>query len=410
MMTEPERESQDVNASEEQAISHTEANDSESIRERLPKDVRERLTKRAFSGGALRKLLRDTYYMGPIGIGRGGWIGAFGNGQPGTELRRPGGALYEFPRSWRYAALERALNSALITHVGGGRFVATERGLAVLKRIDVCPDCGKQREPGVRSTYYVGNPNKEGHVESHRLVTYCPDCGGNGYDHDFQASSVSKYERDDEHVERATDILADVPEARTYGDDRGVSEGAAERVPDVSEDATEELLDDVVENQKIPDAREQFSARDEGLYGRSVVSIPGEGEHYRFRGTAESIAVSKSDSEGDIHITREGEDTLKVGMSYEVAVEKNAKDAVSYHEGAEWTGNYWTIEADKLARSVSKLTAGFSAETRSGVAWFPDSDDAPEDGVEFFTVTVTEDALDAVTVPMVGVEADGELT
>ena len=115
----------ETEASEEQAISHTEATDAESIRGRLPEDITERLTKRAFSPGALRKLLRDTYYMGPIGIGRGGWIGAYGDGQPGTELRRPRGALYNVPRSWRYAALQRGLNTGLITHVGGGRFAAT---------------------------------------------------------------------------------------------------------------------------------------------------------------------------------------------------------------------------------------------------------------------------------------------
>ena len=83
-----------------------------SIREALPpEDVRDALTKAAFSPGAVRKLLRDTYYMGPIGIGRGGWIGAYGGGQPGTQMRRPGGALYEFPRSWRYAALQPGIQS-----------------------------------------------------------------------------------------------------------------------------------------------------------------------------------------------------------------------------------------------------------------------------------------------------------
>jgi len=163
---------------DEQAIDHAEATDAESVCEALPEDVRARLTKRAFSPGSLRLLLRDTYYMSPIGIGTGGWIGAFANGEPGTEMRRPDGALYNFPRSWRYSALERALKTGLIVHIGGGNFAATERGVAVLHRIDRCPECNEERVPMMSHSYYVGNPNTEGHIESHRLVTQCPECGG----------------------------------------------------------------------------------------------------------------------------------------------------------------------------------------------------------------------------------------
>jgi hypothetical protein len=407
--TEPELETE---ASEEQAVETAKALDADAnlIRERLPDDIRSELTKAAFSPGTLRKVLRDTYYMGPIGVGRGGWRGAYGDGQPGTEMRRPGGALYNFPRSWRYAALQRALNAGLITHVGGGRFAATERGVAVLRLIDECPDCGRQRVPGIRSTYYVGNPNSEGHIENHRLITYCPECGGDGYSDGNSASGVSEYDRDPDHVDRVVEWISDHPSARTYGGEREVSEDAASEVPDVDEDATEDLLDRVVEEQKPPSPREQFSATTEGLYGRPVVTIPNSGAHYRFRGTPEAIGVTWSDSEGDIHITREDEDTLKVGMSREVAVEFGVKDALHPKaEGANWTGSYWTVDADALPRVISKVTLGFRTEDRHGAAYFPDGeDDAPEDATHF-TVTVTEDAMAAVTVPMLGVDTDGSL-
>lgn len=328
-------------ASEDQAIEHSTAVDGDDHRPQLPDDVRDALTKRAFSFGSLRKLLRDTYYMGPIGIGSGGWRGIYGGGQPGTQLRRPGGALYNFPRSWRYAALERALDTGVVTHVGNGRFAATERGVAVLHRIDVCPDCGEDREPYVESSYYVGDPNSDGHIENHRLVTRCPECGTDGYGGhgDSHGRSYKDFERDDDRVEAAVDAIADHPEARTFGGGRDVDRAAAERVPETDSDAITDLLDDVVENQAEPNPREVFSASDEGLYGREVVGVPANGEHYRFHGTEEAIAVSRTDDEGDIHVTLEGDGRLKVGMSYEIAVEYGAKDALHYDaEDAEWTG------------------------------------------------------------------------
>lgn len=450
MMSETEPENGHDEPSQDQAIELTEATDADSIRERLPDDVENVLTKRAFSPGALRKLLRDTYYRGPIKIGSGGWRGVWGGGQPGTGLRRPNGALYGFPRSWRYAALQRGLETDLITKVGAG-FVATERGAAVLALIDECPDCGIQREPYIYSSYYQGNPNTDGHLESHNLVTACPECGTDGYGEvgDSVQTSYSEYERSEDAVEFATEAISEEPDARAYGVGREVSEDAAYQVPDTDADAITDLLDRLVEEQADPRPREIFEPEDEGLYGREVITIQNDGDHYRFRGTRDAIAVSRTDDQGDIHLTLEADTvncsdcvfrvpdggsitpgtdcprcedgemeltahpeapSLKVGMDFTTAVEKNAKDAVGYREGAEWNGDYWTIDTDALARAVCKLTAGFSDQTRtSGVAWRPGSDDEPEDHVEFFTVTVTEDAMEAVDSPMLGVDVDGEL-
>lgn len=411
MMTETPTDSDKLETpSDEQAVDTETATDADHIRAELPDDISDALTKTAFSPGSLRKILRDTYYMGPIGIGRGGWRGVYGGGQPGTEMRRPRGALHNFPRSWRYAALERALNTGIITHVGGGRFAATERGVAILRRIDTCPDCGERRIPGVRSTHYVGDPNSEGSFESHALVTYCPECGGNGYDAGSSVSNVTEYDRDDDAVEFAMELIADAPEARTYGGDRDVDPSAAEREPEVDAEATEDLLDRLVENQAEPKPREIYDASDEDLFDREIVTIPSEGAHFRFRGTPESIAVSRQDAEGDIHISLDSEDRLKVGMSYDIAVEKNAKDVLHYDaEDAEWTGDYWTVAADALPRAISKLTLGFSEEQHSGAAYYPHSEGEPEGSETWFTVTVSEDAMAACDVPMLGVTEDGEL-
>jgi hypothetical protein len=409
MVSETDNGDVETEPSEEQALDVAEATDAGSIRERLPEDIRAALTKKAFSPGSLRRILRDTYYMGPIAVGTGGWRGMFG-GEPGTGMRRPDGALYNFPRSWRYAALERALNLGLIVHVGAG-FSATERGVAVLKRIDVCPDCGEERVPGIYSTYYVGNPNSEGHLESHSLVTYCPACGTDGYGGANVGASTSRYERDDEYVDRAVNLISEYPEARTYGGEREVRGDAATEVPDVDPEDTEDLLDSVVEQATPPSPRELFTATDEDLYGRPVVTIPGEGSLYRFRGTPESVSVSRVDTEGDIHITREGEDRLKVGMSYAIAKEYGAADMLHGDaEGRKWSGNYWTVDADALGRVVSKMTLGYTERgAKHGGVYFPDSDEEPSGDETYWTVTVTEDAMDAVTVPMVGVDADGDL-
>lgn len=400
-------------ASKEQAVETAEATDSENIRGSLPEDIRAALTKRAFSPGALRKLLRDTYYMGPIGIGRGGWRGIHGGGRPGTQMRRPGGALYNFPRSWRYAALERGLNLGLIAHTGGGRFATTERGVAVLRGTDVCPDCGVHREPYIRHSVYVRNPNSEGgREESHELVTACPECGANGYGTagDSTTTSYEQFQRDEDYLDGVRERLADHPDTRVFGVEGEVDPDAADSTPDVDSDAVEDLLDEFVEEQTPPEARDLFSATDEGLFGRPVVTIPSDGTFYRFKGTPESIAVSRTDTEGDIHITVDSEGRLKVGMSYEIAVEHNVKDVLhNQAEDAKWSGDYWTIGADRLARAVSKLTIGFSEDEWRGAAYYPDSEDEPTGDETWFTVTVTEDAMDAVTTPMLGVDADGEL-
>lgn len=376
--------------STEQAIKQSKATDSDSIRGSLPDDVRDVLTKRAFSPGSMRKLLRDTYYLGPINIGRGGWIGAFGNGQPGTGMRRPDGALYNFPRSWRYAALERGLSTGLLIHIGSGRFATSERGAAVLRQIDVCPDCEQRREPMIESSYYVGNPNTDGHIENHRLVTRCPECDDNGYDNRTASVSYTTYERDEERSEGIKTIIKDMPKVRVAGDGREIDADAADSIPETHSEDIESLLDSVVENQTIRTPRDIFGAHEEDVYERPVITKDSEGDFFSFSGSDDSLTVSQCNEKAAIHFTVEG-DLLRVHMDYETAVEEGAKEAIKNDTAqGSWTGDHWTIEPKGLCHAVSVLTGYEKYYGR-------------------WTVTATDEAVALCSVPLVGINDEGNL-
>lgn len=390
-------------ASTTQAIEAAEATDREHIIEALPEDIRSRLTKRAFSPGSLRKLLIDTYYAGPIGIGRGGWIGLYGGGAPGTEMRRPHGALYNFPRSWRYAALQRALNTGIITHVGDGKFAATQRGVALLNIVDRCPEHNTTRKPMVKTSRYQASP-RASVITSHRLVTVCPDCGTSGYsDKRFNSGSAyEELERSDTAVNHLTERLEGHPHARVYGLDRPIDADLSD-TPSVDEDATEELLEAVVENHVAGTPAELFAAYDVDQWDREVITIPSDGAHYRFAGFDDAVAVSRKDTTGDVHFTlAENGETLIAKMSYNTATE-GAKEDVKTMLGTvkkyEWdnANKQWLIEPEILPVVVGKLTKEHQHENRP---------DKPA-----FEVTVSEDAMTTVVseVPMLGVDADGEL-
>jgi hypothetical protein len=367
----------------EAAVEIEDASDKATIRERLPTDIEDALTDTAFSPGRMRKLLRDTYYLGPIGIGAGGVRRVFGSGKAGTEMRRPGGALYNFPRSWRFAALERGLKTGLITHVGNGQFAATERGVALLERIDECPDCGVQRQPHMKHSVYVGNPNTEGHIESHELLTACPECGANGYSRGSQQGGVGyeRFERDEEALERAQERIADTPEARTYGGDREVDPAAAEAAPNVDEEQIDDVLAEWVENHTEPTVRDVFGDERESytdLYDRDVETVDADGEYAMFHGDEETVVATRSDEEGDCHIIPRvrgdtDDERLVVKMSYDVAVKQGAKDALKPRTG-EWDGEKWHINAHRLGENISALTGGYFGDD--------------------LTVTVTPEAVD----------------
>lgn len=382
----------------DETIETDEATDANNIKDRLPDDIEDRLTKKAFSPGSLRKLLRDTYYMGPISIGTGGYRTAIaGGGEAGTGMRRPSGCLYNFPRSWRYAALERALNLGLITNCGTN-FVTTERGAATLFEIDICPDCGDQREPMIESTYHVGNPNTEGHMENHRLITRCPECGDNGYSDNVSGRGYKEYERDEDRIEAVESALADFPDARSYGLDRPVDKDAIHQTPGVDETATEDLLEEVIEAHEATTPADVFASLEEDQWERAVVTISSGGENFLFEGTDEALIVKQTDEKGDVHFSVTDDGRLRAEMSYEVAVEQRAKDNIKTIVGTvkkhEWTGEEWRIEPEALPVVIGKLTYAGCAQYSEDPA---------------FAVTATPEAIDIVPVPVFGINSDGQL-
>jgi hypothetical protein len=275
-----------------------------------------------------------------------------------------------------------------------------------LDQIDRCPEHGVRREPEVKQTTYVGNPYEEGKLQSHALVTKCPECGDTGYGGNGSVTiGYGPFEQDEEWVEYALETI-EGEGARVYADSQPIDESDEYPAVDVEVGAAEEIATEVVEEQAEPNPREWATTEDEGLYGREVVSIPGDGQYARFVGTDEAIAVSRTDEQGDIHISHDGDDRLKVGMGYELAVEREMKDLLHHKaDDAEWTGDYWTVGANRINRVLSKLTVGIlPADAPGHFAAFPDSGDSMPDEAEYLTVTVEQDALDAVTVPVIGVD------
>lgn len=249
----------------------------------------------------------------------------------------------------------------------------------------------------VRSSYYEGNPNTEGHLESHQLVTECPECGGHGYDYGAGVVGFEDYERTEERVERAVEAIDGHPEARVYGDERDVRPEAALEEPELDEEAVEEVLAEHVENYTPPRPRDVGEVTAD-LYDREVLPLETPGEHVNYYGTDDALVVKRADEEGDVHLTVADaeERRLTVSMSYEVAVEEGAKDAVkSGPTDAEWDGNKWTVSADDVPRLASVLSG----------EWVPQHESDPLR----LNVTVTDEALALVDVPVPGVDEDGEI-
>ena len=122
----------------------------ESLRydERIPSDVREKISK-TFNFDTIIGLLRDTaWFVTPEGEGgkQCYHYPPCGCGYPGTGLRRPNGVLYGQPKTVRKSILSKALDSGLIVETPKG-FKATEKGVELLLKFDICPDCNEVRRP-----------------------------------------------------------------------------------------------------------------------------------------------------------------------------------------------------------------------------------------------------------------------
>ena len=146
--------------------------------DKLPENVQAKLldSTKSFNPTRVRKLLRDTHYIGPTPIGKGARKSMGQNvGSPGSGMRRSkDGALYNATKSMRQAILDRALETGLIKETKWG-YATTPKGVDVLHTIDVCSECGKTKEPKIREwTVQISRHNT---ATNYALTTICPDCG-----------------------------------------------------------------------------------------------------------------------------------------------------------------------------------------------------------------------------------------
>lgn len=257
----------------------------------FPEDLEERSSS-TFDVRGVYELLRDTYFLGPMSVGKGGVRKAYGAGKPGTGLRRPSGALYDMPESWRTSVLRKALETEIITRVDGdddpeaddldeGTYAATERGLSILHRIMVCSECGHDRVVKMKKSYYQANPKAKA-ITSEALVTACPVCDlGKSEEeaeeavrglvlHSSHGSSYTTFTRNPERVPALKRFLAENPEAEIFFDEKAEAVAAeyealgfekGDRVRHEPDHDHDEPAEGTVERIEYDREREEFEVR-----------------------------------------------------------------------------------------------------------------------------------------------------
>lgn len=169
---------------------------------KLPDDVANRHSK-TFDLRGITAILRDTYYLGPIKVGKGGYHGVHGDGKPGTGLRRPSGALYNKPENIRVSILNKAEETGLIKclnpdadeasgdlvgRYGSRVYAATDRGADLLRELVRCEDHDEDPEPFIETSHYQAGTR---HETSSRLVLRCASCrSSSGREDDPMAGSM----------------------------------------------------------------------------------------------------------------------------------------------------------------------------------------------------------------------------
>lgn len=198
------------------ATNHYKGQSNRISEDELPDDVTDEISA-TFSPDVIYALVRDAYYRGPVSVGQGGERRVYGGGKPGSGLRRPDGPLYDYPESWRTSVLRKATDLDLLVQVGDedddldeATFAATARGLDLFLSADVCEDCGRVQRPTEK--------HKNSSRKLTKIRTECPAHGNGG-----------SYERDEEEVERAREVMEANEDAVIYVNDDSALD---ERDPD----------------------------------------------------------------------------------------------------------------------------------------------------------------------------------
>ncbi len=150
--------------------------------DQLPDDVQKAITDgtKATSRERFRKLLRDTYYSGPLPKGSSPEKSMGANtSSPGSELRRSrDGALWNLTQKQENILLDTAQDLDLIGE-HNGQYFTTERGAEILTLLDRCDDCGAVREPHYEERTVQISRYSSG--KNHSLVTKCRECDKGPY-------------------------------------------------------------------------------------------------------------------------------------------------------------------------------------------------------------------------------------
>jgi len=149
----------------------------------VPDDVQTEIDTdtKATSRSRVRKLLRDTYYAGPIQRGSSPEKNMGQNtSSPGSDLRRSrDGALWSLTGTQEDLLLETAENLNLIDSDTNDQYFTTKRGARVLKALDRCDECGDLRKPHYKERTVQISRYSSG--KNHSLVTKCTSCDDGPY-------------------------------------------------------------------------------------------------------------------------------------------------------------------------------------------------------------------------------------
>lgn len=146
---------------------------------RIPDDVAGKIST-TFDIDQITKLLNDLAFFKGMGEGQGGKrMVRRGDGwKVGTGLRRPHGALYDMPKTWRHSILNKATETGIIEAVtdddDATKYVVTSKGLELLGKLNRCPKCG-----GLKRPHHVHWSQQTGHrsrITGEYIVFACPDC------------------------------------------------------------------------------------------------------------------------------------------------------------------------------------------------------------------------------------------
>jgi hypothetical protein len=159
----------------------------------LADDIQSKVSS-TFDLNFIRKLLRNSYYKGPIVEGEGG--------RGGHGLRHRGYALAGMPSSHRKSVMRKATEVDLVVELNNG-YATTARGSSLLRQMTDCEECGEREVPTLM-------PVGRRHSAFVNLLTFCPNCNDfeeRSEDSRFRYGKKYRFNRDEESLREAVEAM-----------------------------------------------------------------------------------------------------------------------------------------------------------------------------------------------------------